>query len=52
MKQEMMGWQWHRLDHIQIIYTSLQTGNYTSTLSLNFFQADAFMTLNQQQQNQ
>jgi len=19
MKQEMMGWQWHQLDHIQII---------------------------------
>jgi len=25
MKQEMMGWQWHQLDHMQIIYTSLQT---------------------------
>jgi len=24
MKQEMMGWQWHQLDHIQIICTSLQ----------------------------
>jgi len=24
MKQEMMGWQWHQLDHMQIICTSLQ----------------------------
>jgi len=23
MKQEMMGWQWHRLDHMQNICTSL-----------------------------
>jgi len=25
MKQEMMEWQWHQLDHMQIICTSLQT---------------------------
>ena len=25
MKQEMMGWQWHQLDHMQIICTLLQT---------------------------
>jgi len=36
MKQEVMGWQWHQLDHMQIIYTSLQTDNHTSTSSLNF----------------
>jgi len=24
-EQEMMGWQWHQLDHMQIICTSLQT---------------------------
>jgi len=24
MKQEMMGWQWHQLDHMQIICISLQ----------------------------
>jgi len=23
MKQEMMGWQWHQLDHMQIICTLL-----------------------------
>jgi len=27
----MMGWQWHQLDHMQIIYTSLQTDNHAST---------------------
>jgi len=27
MKQEMTGWQWHQLNHMQIIHTSLQTDN-------------------------
>jgi len=27
----MMGWQWHQLDHMQIICTSLQTDNDAST---------------------
>jgi len=31
LEQEMMGWQWHQLDHMQIICTSLQTGNDAST---------------------
>jgi len=26
MKQEMMRWQWHQLDHIQIICTGLTPG--------------------------
>jgi len=26
LKQEMMGWQWHQLDHMQIICTTLKTG--------------------------
>jgi len=30
LKQEMMGWQWHQLDHMQIIYTLLRTDNHTS----------------------
>jgi len=34
MKQEMMGWQWHQLDNMQIIFTSLQTDNHTGTSSL------------------
>jgi len=32
LEQEMMGWQWHQLDHIQIICTSFPTDNDTSTL--------------------
>jgi len=31
LEQEIMGWQWHQLDHIQIICTSLQTDNHAST---------------------
>ena len=34
MNQEMTGWQWHQLDHMQIIWSSLQTDNYASTPSL------------------
>jgi len=41
MKQEMMGWQWHHLDHMQTICTSLQTDNRSSTSSLNFYRSDA-----------
>jgi len=39
VQQEMMVWQWHQLDHMQIICTSLQTDNHASILSLNFLQA-------------
>jgi len=39
LEQEMMGWQWHQLDHMQIICTSLQTDNHASTSSLNSLQA-------------
>ena len=28
LNQEMMGWQWHLLNHMQIICTSLQTDNH------------------------
>ena len=31
--------QWHQLDHMQMICTSLQTDNHTNTSSLNFLQA-------------
>jgi len=37
LDQEIMGWQWHQLDHMQIIFTSLQTDNHTSTSPLSFF---------------
>jgi len=33
MKQEMMGWQWYQLDHMQTICTSLQTDNHANTSS-------------------
>jgi len=41
MKQEMMGWPWHQLDHMQIICTLLQTDNHTSTSLLSFCRPDA-----------
>jgi len=41
MKQEMMGWQWRLVDHMQIICTSLQTDSYASTSSV-FYRLDAF----------
>ena len=31
------GWQWHQLDHMQTICTSLQRDNHTNTSSLNFY---------------
>jgi len=36
LKQEMMRWQWHQLDHTQINCTLFQTDNDTSTLLLSF----------------
>jgi len=41
MKQEMMGWQWHQLNHVQTICTLLRTDNHASTSSLNFYRPDA-----------
>ena len=35
------GQQWHQLDHMQTICTSLQTDNHTNTPSLNFYRTDA-----------
>jgi len=29
MKQEIMGWQWNHLDHMQIICTSLPTDHHS-----------------------
>ena len=34
LEQEMIGLQWHQLDHMQIICTSLQTDNHASTSPL------------------
>jgi len=33
-KQEMTRWQWHQLDHMQIICISLQTDNHAGTSSI------------------
>jgi len=42
-----MRWQWHQLDHMQIICTSLQTNNDT-----NIFTGEMlFLTPNQQHQS-
>ena len=38
LEQEILGWQWHQLDHMQIICTSLQTDNHASTSPLRFLQ--------------
>jgi len=51
MKQEMMGRQYHQLDYMQIICTSLQTNNHASTLSFIFTGWMHFLTPNQQCQN-
>ena len=37
----VLGWQWHQLDHMQTICTSLQTDNHTDTSSLNFYRPGA-----------
>ena len=43
MRQEWwgLGWQWHQLDHIQTICTSLQTDNHTNIKSHDFYRPDA-----------
>jgi len=52
MKQETMAWQWHQLDHMQIMCTSLQTYNHANTPSLNFFTGQMLsLTTNQQCQS-
>jgi len=35
----VLGWQWHQLDNMQKICTSLQTDNHTNTPPLSFLQA-------------
>jgi len=51
MKQEMMGWQWHQLDHMQIIGISLQTDKRARTSSLIFDSPDALPDAQQQCQS-
>jgi len=52
LEQEMMGWLWHQLDHMQIICTSLQTDYHASTSPLSFFTGQMlFLLPNQQRQS-
>ena len=44
----MWGWQWHKLDHMQTICTSLQTDNHANTSSLNFTDWMLFLMPNRQ----
>jgi len=41
LEQEMIGWQWHQLDNMQIICTSFQTDSHASTSPLSFYRLDA-----------
>jgi len=47
LKQETMGWQWHQLDHMQIICTTLQTDHHASTITQFFTGQMLFLTPNQ-----
>jgi len=49
-KQQMIRWQWHQLNRMQTIYTSLQTDNHASTMSASSVIASRmlFLTPNQQ----
>jgi len=48
-EQQMMTWQWHQLNQIQITCTLLQTDSHISTSPLNFFAGQMrFLMLNQQ----
>jgi len=47
----MTGWQWHQLDHMQIICTLLQTDNHANTSPLSFYRLDAVLPPNQQRQS-
>ena len=51
LEQEMMGWQWHQLDHMQIICTLLRTDNDASTPPLSFYRPDALPDTKQQRQS-
>jgi len=46
------GWQWHQLDHMQIICTSLQTHNFVSTSPLIFYRPDALPVVMSNKQRQ
>ena len=45
----MTEWQWHQLDHVQVVCNSLQTDNHASTSSLKFFTGRMLFLLSQKQ---
>jgi len=47
----MMGWQWHQLEHMQIICTTLQTDNLAYPITQFFTGRMLFLTPNQQCQS-
>jgi len=47
----MMGWQWHQLDHMQIICTTLQTDNHAVPHHSVFTGWMPFLPANQQRQS-
>jgi len=47
----MMGWQWHQLDHMQIICTTLQTEPRQYPITQFFMGQMLFLTRNQQCQS-
>jgi len=47
----MMGWQWHQLDRMQIICTSLQSDNYAVPHHSDFKGRMPFLPPNQQRQS-
>jgi len=51
MKQEMTGWQWRQLNHMQIICTTFQADNHASTSPLSFTDQMLFLMPSQQRQN-
>ena len=54
MKQETTGvaWQWHQMDHMQIICTSLRTDTHAGTSPLKIFTGRLLFPMpNQQSQN-
>ena len=48
---DMMGWQWHQLNHMQAICTSLQKITMLAPHQSDFYGLDPFLTPSQQRQS-
>jgi len=51
MKQPIMEWQWHQMDHVQIICARIQADNLASMSSLIFIGWMLFLTPSQHRQS-